>query len=141
MRFNSSSLKAYLLVSLTSGVLIATAGGAAIAEALPPVTVLSVQAMAKMESEAMKALHRQAERRRKPVRRQPVLLAIAGVLPELRASVLVDGLPVLFQQGQVKPLDGSAMTRRMRLQQIKPPCVTFVDAGKPHRVCLDHDHS
>ena len=141
MRFNSSSLKAYLLMLLASGVLITSADGAAFAETLPPVTVLSVQAMAKMESEAMQELHRQAERRRKPVRHQPVLLAIAGVLPELKASVLVDGSPVLFKQGQSKPLNGSIMTRRLSLQQIKPPCVSFVDAGKPHRVCLQPENS
>ena len=97
-------------------------------------TVMTVQAMAKMESQALEQVHRQAKQGLKPARPAPKLLAIHGVLPALQAQLLIDGVPVLFEQGQVKPVD--TLARGLRLRSIKPPCVSFYDRGQSHRLCL-----
>ncbi len=141
MRSNSPFMTQRHLLAFVSSFLLAITARPVFADATPPAAVLTIQAMAKMESEAIQELQEQAERERKPIRRQPMLLAIVGVVPELKASVLVDGAPVLFQQGQAKPLDGLESKRRLRLRQIKPPCVSFFDNGQPRRVCLHPENS
>jgi hypothetical protein len=95
---------------------------------------LTVQVMAKMESDALERVHRQATQRAKPPRPAPKLLAIHGVLPVLQAQLWVDGAFVLFQQGQTKPIVAHA--RGLRLHAIQPPCVSFDNRGQRHRLCL-----
>jgi hypothetical protein len=95
---------------------------------------LTVQVMAKMESDALEQLHRQATQRAKPQRPAPKLLAIYGVLPDLQAQLWVDGAYVLFQQGQTNPI--AAHARGLRLHTIQPPCVSFDNRGQRHRLCL-----
>jgi hypothetical protein len=121
---------------LTSGALMALFTQSALADPMPQSGVLTVQAMAKMESDAIQELRQQAERERIPIRPPSVLLAIVGVAPDLKASVLVDGSPVLFQQGLSKPVHGPTNRRHLKLRHITPPCVFFVDRGRSRRLCL-----
>ncbi len=95
---------------------------------------LTVQVMAKMESDALEKMYRQAAQRAKPQRPAPKLLAIHGVLPTLQAQLWVDGAFVLFEQGQTNPI--AARARGLRLRAIKPPCVSFDNRGQRHRLCL-----
>lgn len=95
---------------------------------------MTVQVMAKMESDALDQVYRQTTQRAKPSRPAPKLLAIHGVLPVLQAQLWVDGALVLFQQGQANPI--SARAKGLRLHAIKPPCVSFDNRGQRHRLCL-----
>jgi len=95
---------------------------------------LTIQVMAKMESDALEQVHRLATQRAKPASPAPKLLAIHGVLPVLQAQLLVDGAFVLFQQGQTNPV--AAYAKGLRLRAIKPPCVSFDNRGQRHRLCL-----
>uniref|UniRef100_UPI00404715BC hypothetical protein n=2 Tax=Orrella sp. TaxID=1921583 RepID=UPI00404715BC len=95
---------------------------------------MTVQVMAKMESDALDQVYRQATQRAKPTRPAPRLLAIHGVLPVLQAQLWVDGALVLFQQGQTNPI--SARAKGLRLRAIKPPCVSFDNRGQRHHLCL-----
>jgi hypothetical protein len=62
------------------------------------------------------------------------LLSIYGVLPQLRATVLVNGREVVFEQGRKLPLNLQKSSLRLRL--IKPPCVSFAQGAKLQTVCL-----
>jgi len=95
---------------------------------------LTIQVMAKMESDALEQVQRLATQRAKPPRPAPKLLAIHGVLPVLQAQLWVDGAFVLFQQGQINPI--AAHAKGLRLRAIKPPCVSFDNRGQRHRLCL-----
>ena len=97
-------------------------------------TELTIQVMAKMESDALEQVHRLATQRAKPLSPAPKLLAIHGVLPVLQAQLWVDGAFVLFQQGQTNPI--AAHAEGLRLRAIKPPCVSFDNRGQRHRLCL-----
>lgn len=100
----------------------------------PKPGVMTVQAMAKMESQALAQVYQQAKREAKPAPPAPKLLAIHGVLPMLQAQLWIDGGLVLFQAGQTKPV--AATTKGLRLRAIKPPCVSFDKRGQRHRLCL-----
>jgi hypothetical protein len=63
-------------------------------------SALTVQVMAKMESDALEQRNRQAAQLAKPKRSAPKLLAIHGVLPVLQAQLWIDGAFVWFEQGQ-----------------------------------------
>jgi len=95
---------------------------------------LTVQVMARMESDALEKVYRQATQRAKPPRPVPKLLAIHGVLPVLQAQLWVDGAFVWFQQGQTNPI--AARAKGLRLRAIKPPCVSFDNRGQRHHLCL-----
>lgn len=95
---------------------------------------LTIQVMAKMESDALEQVNRLATQRAKPPRPAPKLLAIHGVLPVLQAQLWVDGAFVLFQQGQTNPIAANA--KGLRLRAIKPPCVSFDNRGQRYRLCL-----
>lgn len=83
--------------------------------------------MAKMESDALEQMNRQAAQLAKPKRSAPKLLAIHGVLPVLQAQLWVDGAVVWFEQGQTHPI--AAHAKGLRLRAIKPPCVSFINRG------------
>lgn len=102
-------------------------------------SMMTIQTMAKMESDALAQIRRQSERARQPTQLKPQLLAIHGVLPDLHASLLVDGSPVIFRQGQVRPVQDQSSRGRLLLRHIKPPCVSYVDRGRPQRLCLPKD--
>jgi len=106
----------------------------AAAKAKDPLTVL---AMLKAETDYLaqwQAKQRKVAARKRPA---PALLSIYGVLPALRASVLVNGHEVVFAQGQSRPLTAySQHTGRLRLRYIKPPCVSFVHGARRRTLCL-----
>lgn len=95
---------------------------------------MTVQAMAKMESDALVQVHRLAAQRAKPPAPVPKLLAIHGVWPDLQAQLWIDGAFVLFQKGQANPI--APRVKGLRLRAIKPPCVSFDNRGHRHRLCL-----
>lgn len=100
-------------------------------------SALTVQVMAKMESDALEQRNRQAAQLAKPKRSAPKLLAIHGVLPVLQAQLWVDGAFVWFEQGQTHPI--AAHAKGLRLRAIKPPCVSFSHRGQRHHLCLPQD--
>lgn len=141
MRLISQSTKTQRAVTLITMAFILLASEGGLAQSKSRASVMTVQTMAKMESDALAQIRQQAARVREPSRPKPQLLAIHGVLPDLQASLLVDGSPVLFRQGQSRPIQARENRGRLRLRHIKPPCVSYVDRGRPHRLCLSPDQS
>ena len=97
-------------------------------------SVMTVEVMAKIESDALAQVYQRATKLAQPSRPAPKLLAIHGVQPVLQAQLWIDGTLVLFEQGQTKPL--VAHVKGLRLRTIKPPCVSFDIRGQPYRLCL-----
>lgn len=104
------------------------------ANAKEPLTVL---AMMKAETDYLaqwQAKQRKIAARARPA---PALLSIYGVLPALRATVLVNGREVVFAQGQRRPLTAySPHIGSLRLRYIKPPCVSFTQGARRRTLCL-----
>lgn len=104
-----------------------------------PAKPLTVLAMIKAENDVLaqwQAKQRKVSARARP---KPALLAIYGVMPQLRATVMVNGHEVVFEQGRREPLQPQAST--LRLRQIKPPCVSFTQGARLERVCLSRARS
>ena len=98
---------------------------------------LTVLAMIKAESDYLTKWQAQQRKLTARARLMPSLLSIYGVLPQLRATVLVNGREVVFEQGQVRPVATHAGHRdALRLRYIKPPCVSFVHQAKRQTLCL-----
>lgn len=95
---------------------------------------MTVMAMLKVESEVFAKWQAAQNKVALRARPKPSLVSIYGVLPHLRASVLVNGREVVFEQGRKQPLYPQATS--LRLRQIKPPCVSFVEGTRPQTVCL-----
>ena len=141
---NQTTLRRPIVLSLLTGVvgLVGIVGMAVLTPAVAgkvPVTKkpMTVLAMMKVESDYLAKW--QAEQRKLAVRRRPgpSLLSIYGVLPQLRATVLVNGHEVVFEQGQNRPVAAHAgHTGSMRLRYIKPPCVSFVHQARRQTLCL-----
>lgn len=96
-----------------------------------PMTVL---AMIKAETDVLAQWRAERNKAASRAHPKPALLSIYGVLPQLRATVLIDGREVVFEQGRTLPL--SPITRTFRLRHIKPPCVSFTRGSRPQTVCL-----
>lgn len=102
-----------------------------VARVTAPMTVL---AMIKTENDVLaqwQAARNKVAARKRP---KPTLLSIYGVLPQLRATVLIDGREVVFEQGRKQPL--FPQTNALRLRLIKPPCVSFTRRARLETVCL-----
>ena len=132
-------LCAAILMIMFMGVLmtalISTAAAAAEVSAnSKPLTVL---AMIKAESDYLAKWQAQQRKLTARARPAPSLLSIYGVLPQLRATVLVNGREVVFEQGQTRPVQVQGAHRgSLRLRYIKPPCVSFVHQAKRRTLCL-----
>lgn len=96
-----------------------------------PTTVL---AMIRLESDVM--AQRLAQKQRVARRTAPSasLVSIFGLEPSLQATVRVGDRDVVFLQGHRQPITPSPGS--MRLNYIKPPCVSFTRAGQSQTVCL-----
>lgn len=97
----------------------------------PPMTVL---AMIKAETQVLENLQAEKNKVSARARPAPLLLSIYGVLPQLRAVVLIEGREVVFEQGRQDPLYPAASS--VRLRRIKPPCVSFAQNAQVRTVCL-----
>jgi len=132
------ALQRRLMLSLLMGIVgMAVLTPAAAGKGPAPKKPMTVLAMMKVESDYLAKW--QAEQRKLAVRRRPgpSLLSIYGVLPQLRATVLVNGHEVVFEQGQKRPVAAHARhTGSMRLRYIKPPCVSFVHQARRQTLCL-----
>ncbi len=104
------------------------------AEAVKQVAPMTVLAMIKAESDVLATFEVQQKKVAARARPKPALLSIYGVLPQLRATVLVNGREVVFEQGRKHPI--YPQTSAMRLRHIKPPCVSFTHHARPQTVCL-----
>lgn len=135
-RLTTNTFRVLMLLAM-AWILLASKGVSADTQSRP--SMMTIQTMAKMESDALAQIRWQSERARQPTQLKPQLLAIHGVLPDLQASLLVDGSPVIFRQGQVKPVQDQSTRGQLRLRHIKPPCVSYVDRGRPQRLCLPKD--
>lgn len=96
-----------------------------------PATVL---AMIRLESDVM--AQRLAQKQRVAKRAEPTasLVSIYGLEPALQATVRVGQRDVVFLQGRRQPISPSSGA--IRLNYIKPPCVSFTRAGQSQTVCL-----
>jgi len=100
-------------------------------EASEPLTVL---AMIKTESDVLakwQAKQNEVAARARPA---PSLLGIYGVGLQLRATVLVNGREVVFEQGRPRPV--MPQVSSLRLRYIKPPCVSFAQGAQRQTLCL-----
>ena len=123
-----------LIAALIIGLMTSAAAAAEVSANAKPLTVL---AMIKAESDYLAKWQAQQLKRTARVRPAPSLLSIYGVLPQLRATVLVNGREVVFEQGQTQPVQVHGAQRgSLRLRYIKPPCVSFVHQAKRRTLCL-----
>jgi hypothetical protein len=98
---------------------------------------LTVLAMMKAESDYLAKWQAQQRKLTARARPAPSLLSIYGVLPQLRATVLVNGHEVVFAQGQKRPVAAHAShAGALRLRYIKPPCVSFMHHTRRRTLCL-----
>jgi len=123
----------FVIVLITALMTSAAAAAEASARSKP----LTVLAMIKAESDYLAKWQAQQRKRTARVRPAPSLLSIYGVLPQLRATVLVNGSEVVFEQGQTRPVQVHGAHRgSLRLHYIKPPCVSFVHQAQRRTLCL-----
>jgi len=99
-----------------------------------PAKTLTVLAMIKAENDVLARWQAEQNRVALRARPKPSLLSIYGVLPQLRATVLVNGREVVFEQGRTRPLHPKKSS--LRLRHIKPPCVSFVQGRRSRTLCL-----
>lgn len=95
---------------------------------------LTVLAMLKAESDLLAKWQAQKNKVVARTRPKPSLLSIYGVMPQLRATVLLDGREIVFEQGREHPLQPK--TKSVRLRNIKPPCVSFFHGRKLETICM-----
>lgn len=100
-------------------------------QAIKPLTVL---AMMKAESDFLAKWQAQKSKVVARARPKPSLISIYGVVPQLRATVLLNGREVVFEQGRRHPLH--PQTNSVRLRNIDPPCVSFFHGAKLETVCM-----
>lgn len=100
----------------------------------PQQASMTVLAMLKVESDVLARWRDQKSKVSSPTPPKPSLISIYGVLPQLRASVMVNGREVVFEQGRKHPVH--PRTSALSLRQIKPPCVSFAQGGELQTVCL-----
>lgn len=99
-----------------------------------PIAPLTVLAMIKAENDVLAQYQAAQTKVAARARPKPALLSIYGVLPQLRATVLVNGHEVVFEQGRKQPLH--PQMSGLRLRHITPPCVSFTQNAMPQTVCL-----
>ena len=127
-----------LMTALMTGLMtVLMTSAAAATEVSANLKPLTVMAMIKAESDYLAKWQAQQRKLTARARPAPSLLSIYGVLPQLRATVLVNGREVVFEQGQTRPVQVHGAHRgALRLRYIKPPCVSFVHQAKRRTLCL-----